>query len=85
MEITTAKTVILAADAARFGRTVVLQNTGTVSVSVGIGAANVAALTADVGLLVVAGGKLTLTGPEAAADISGITTSGTGAIRSTII
>jgi len=81
MNIGTTSTQILAADEARQNKTVVIQNTGTVDVSLGIGAANVAALTDDVGVLLKAGASVELTWNHAAAPISGIVASGTGVVR----
>jgi len=85
MDISTTATAILAADSSRYGRTVLIQNTGTVDISVGVGAANVAALTATVGVLLRVGADMALTGQEAAGAVSGIVASGTGALRVNII
>ena len=81
MTIETTNTEILPANPNRGGRTVLIQNVGTVAVSLGIGAGNVAALTAANGVLLTSGKSIRLTGNDAVLPVSGIVASGTGSLR----
>lgn len=85
MTIETTVTAILAASQLRSSQTVVIQNTGSVNVSLGIGSENVAALTYANGVLLEPGASIDLTGNDAAKAVSGITESATGNVRANII
>ena len=85
MNITNAKTAILAADQLRASKTVIIQNTGSVGVSLGIGSENIASLTYANGVLLEAGDRMELSGNDAAQPVSGITETNASSVRANTI